>query len=201
MISGRFLLNSILSKILNMKTKQKILAISGSTRKNSTNHRLLKAIAEISKNNFDVTFYDELSLLPSYNPDEDNENVAKEVARFRRLISESDGVIICTPEYAHGVPGSLKNAIDWTVGTADFSRKPILLITASTDGKYGHAALLETLRVIEAKNISELQLLISFASTKINAENKIIDGPTLNNVKTLLNKLEVVMDQSTAETE
>jgi chromate reductase len=201
MISGRFLLNSILSKFLNMKTKQKILAISGSTRKNSTNHRLLKAIAEISKNNFDVTFYDELSLLPSFNPDEDNENVAKEVARFRQLISESDGVIICTPEYAHGVPGSLKNAIDWTVGTADFSRKPTLLITASTDGKYGHAALLETLRVIEAKNISELQLLISFASTKINAENKIIDGQTLNNVKTLLNKLEVAMDQSTAETE
>ena len=184
-----------------MKTKQKILAISGSTRKNSTNHRLLKAIAEISKNDFDITFYDELSLLPSFNPDEDNENVAKEVARFRRLISESDGVIICTPEYAHGVPGSLKNAIDWTVGTGDFSRKPTLLITASTDGKYGHAALLETLRVIEAKNISELQLLISFASTKINAENKIIDGPTLNNVKILLNKLEVIMDQSTAETE
>ena len=201
MISGRFLLNSILSKFLNMKTKQKILAISGSTRKNSTNHRLLKAIAEISKNNFDVTFYDELSLMPSFNPDEDNENVAKEVARFRLLISESDGVIICTPEYAHGVPGSLKNAIDWTVGTADFSRKPTLLITASTDGKYGHAALLETLRVIEAKNISELQLLISFASTKIDAENKIIDGQTLNNVKTLLNKLEVAMDQSTAETE
>ncbi len=201
MISGRFLLNSILSKFLNMKTKQKILAISGSTRKNSTNHRLLKAIAEISKNNFDVTFYDELSLMPSFNPDEDNENVAKEVARFRQLISESDGVIICTPEYAHGVPGSLKNAIDWTVGTADFSRKPTLLITASTDGKYGHAALLETLRVIEAKNISELQLLISFASTKIDAENKIIDSQTLNNVKTLLNKLEVAMDQSTAETE
>ena len=67
---------------------------------------------------------------------------------------DADGVIICTPEYAHGVPGSLKNAIDWTVGTGEFSGKPTMLITASTDGKNGHKALLETLKVIEAKNIS-----------------------------------------------
>lgn len=180
-----------------MKTKKKVLAISGSTRKNSTNHRLLKAIEKISKNNFDVTCYDELALVPSFNPDEDNENVAKEVVRFRRLIRESDGVIICTPEYAHGVPGSLKNAIDWTVGTGEFSHKPTLLITASTDGKYGHPALLETLRVIEAENISELQLLIQFAATKISIENKIIDSPTLESVKTLLKKFEFVIDQST----
>lgn len=178
-----------------METKKKVLAISGSTRKNSTNHRLLQAIAEITKNNFDISFYNELSLIPAFNPDENNENVAKEVTRFRQLISESDGVIICTPEYAHGVPGSLKNAIDWTVGTAEFSHKPTLLITASTDGKYGHPALMETLRVIEAKNISELQLLISFASTKINGENKIIDGPTLDNVKSLLKKFDVTIEQ------
>lgn len=181
-----------------MNERKKVLAISGSTRKNSTNHRLLKAIATISKNNFDTIFYNELSLLPSFNPDVDNGKVAKEVVRFRRLISESDGVIICTPEYAHGVPGSLKNAIDWTVGTGEFSHKPTLLITASTDGKYGHPALLETLRVIEAENINELQFLISFASTKINTENKIIDSQTLERVKTLLNKFEATMDQSTA---
>ncbi|HEY5368165.1 MAG TPA: NADPH-dependent FMN reductase [Hanamia sp.] len=184
-----------------MNNKKKILAISGSTRKDSTNHRLLKAIAEISKNNFDVIFYNELSLIPAFNPDEDNENVAKGITRFRNLIRQSDGVIICTPEYAHGVPGSLKNAIDWTVGTGDFSQKPTLLITASTDGKYGHAALVETLRVIEAKNIGELQLLIPFASTKISNENKISDIPTLESVKTLLNKFEVSMDQPGAQTE
>lgn len=181
-----------------MNKKKKVLAISGSTRKNSTNHRLLKAIAELSKNNFDVTFYEELSSIPAFNPDEDNENVAKEISQFRNLIRQSDGVIICTPEYAHGVPGSLKNAIDWTVGTGDFSQKPTLLITASTDGKFGHPALLETLRVIEAKNITELQLIISFASTKIDKENKITDKETLETVKTVLNKLENTMNESSS---
>ena len=180
-----------------MNNKKKILAISGSTRKNATNHRLLKAIAEISNDNFDIVFFEELSLIPAFNPDEDDENVAKEVTRFRNLISQSDGVIICTPEYAHGVPGTLKNAIDWTVGSSEFSHKPTLLITASTDGKYGHAALLETLRVIEAKNIDELQLLIPFASTKINGENSITDHQTLESVNMILNKFENTMNDST----
>jgi chromate reductase, NAD(P)H dehydrogenase (quinone) len=82
------------------------------------------------------------------------------------LISTATAVIICTPEYAHGVPGTLKNAIDWTVSANEFNNKPTALITASTDGTYAHNALLETLRVIEAKNIDRHQLLIQFAKLK-----------------------------------
>jgi NAD(P)H-dependent FMN reductase len=110
-------------------------------------------------------------------------------------LNSADGVIICTPEYAHGVPGSLKNAIDWTVGTSEFSQKPTMLITASTDGKSGHQSLLETLHVIEAKNIHHLQLLISFASTKVNDHNNITDMTTLNEVKKLL----VIFEQTINE--
>lgn len=179
-----------------MKNRKRILAISGSTRQKSTNHRLIKAISEISKNIFEIKFYNGLSLLPHFNPDDDNENVSKEVTHFRQLLNDADGVIICTPEYAHGVPGSLKNAIDWTVGTSEFSHKPTILITASTDGKYGHNALLETLRVIEAKNIEELQLLISFASTKVSNDNKIIDIPTLEGIKLILEKFEKTINEN-----
>jgi chromate reductase, NAD(P)H dehydrogenase (quinone) len=63
---------------------------------------------------------------------------------------QSDAILICTHEYAHSVPGSLKNAVDQTVGMSDFSGKIVMLITASSDGKFGHASLLETLLVIEA---------------------------------------------------
>lgn len=178
-----------------MKNRKKILAISGSTRENSTNHRLINAITEISKDIFDIQFYDNLSLLPHFNPDDDNENVLQEVTRFRDMLNYADGVIICTPEYAHGVPGSLKNAIDWTVGTSEFSHKPTILITASTDGKYGHHALLETLRVIEAENIDALQLIISFASTKISKDNRIIDNKTLEEVKMILENFEKTISQ------
>jgi chromate reductase, NAD(P)H dehydrogenase (quinone) len=179
--------------------KRKILAISGSTRHNSTNHNLIKAIAELTQGNFTMILYEGLSELPHFNPDNNGENVAKEVEHFRQLLNEADGVIICTPEYAHGVPGTLKNAIDWTVSTSEFSHKPTMLITASTDGQYSHKALLEILRVIEAENIDELQLLIPFARTKINGENKITDEKTLADIKQLIEKFTRTLSRQISE--
>jgi len=178
-----------------MGKRKKILAICGSTRKNSTNHRLIKAIEQESKDIFDIELYNHLADLPHFNPDDDNEKVSIEVTHFRRLLLDADGVIICTPEYAHGVPGSLKNAIDWIVGTGEFSGKPTVLITASTDGKNGHKALLETLKVIEAKNVCHLQLVISFASSKINTDNKITDQKTLKDVQDLIADFEKTMEE------
>jgi len=184
-----------------MHSIRKILAISGSTRQNSTNHRLIKAIAEISKDFFELQLYNNISSLPHFNPDNDNEQVDKEVINFRQMLNEADGIIICTPEYAHGVPGTLKNAIDWTVGTNEFYHKPTMLITASTDGEKGHEALLETLRVIEAKNIDTLQLIISFAATKIDTGNRIIDDKTLELVKNLLRNFEKTINENVGKTE
>ena len=165
--------------------RKKIIAISGSTRLNSTNHGLIKAITALSKDELDIFVYEGISSLPQFNPDNDNENVAAEVADFRQQLNNADGVIICTPEYAHGVPGTLKNAIDWTISTSQFPHKPTMLITASTDGRFGHQALRETLKAIEAKNIDNLQMVIRFVKTKIN-NNKIIDEDTLKGVKILI---------------
>lgn len=166
--------------------KKRIVAISGSTRKQSTNYYLLLAIGRLTAEDFDMVFWEGLSDIPPFNPDEDTDAGPAAVLAFRQLLQSADGVIICTPEYAHGVPGALKNALDWTVGSADFSGKPTLLITASTDGKYGHPALLETLRVIEAKNVERLQLLVSFARTKVSAEQGITDGVTLKEIERLI---------------
>lgn len=169
-----------------MSQQKKVLAISGSTRQNSSNHNLIKAIAELFIDELEITIYESIANLPHFNPDDNNENVPPQVLDFRKQLNESEGVLICTPEYAHGVPGTLKNAIDWTVSTNEFSHKPTALITASTDGRFGHAALLETLKVIEAENINELQLLISFVRTKI-SDNKITDEKTLSGIKQLIN--------------
>jgi chromate reductase, NAD(P)H dehydrogenase (quinone) len=121
------------------------------------------------------------------------------VAAFRQAIQEADGVLICTPEYAHGVPGSLKNAIDWTVSSNEFSHKPVALITASTDGRYGHQALLETLRVLEAEEIDQLQLLIPFVRTKVGTGGAINDEATLTAVKSLINDFIAAMARKAAE--
>jgi len=167
-------------------SKKKVVAISGSTRQNSTNDGLIKAIADLSAENIDITVFNGIASLPQFNPDNDGDNVAPEVSGFRQLLNNADGIIICTPEYAHGVPGALKNAIDWTISSSEFPHKPTMLMTASTDGKYGHKALLETLKVIEAKNVENLQLVISFVKTKISADGKITDEKTLAEVKRLI---------------
>ena len=106
-----------------------ILAISGSTRKDSTNQYLIKAITGLTKERFTILPYDRIAMLPHFNPDQ-MDDAGTEVNDLRELIRQSDAILICTPEYAHGVPGSLKNAIDWTVGTSDFSGKLVMLLTA-----------------------------------------------------------------------
>jgi NAD(P)H-dependent FMN reductase len=171
-----------------MSDKKKILAISGSTRQNSTNYNLLKAIAALFEATIELNIFENINTLPHFNPDDADKDIAA-VAQLRQAIANADGVIICTPEYAHGVPGSLKNAIDWTVSSNEFSHKPTALITASTDGRSGHAALLETLRTIEAENVDQLQLLIQFARTKIGNDNIIKDEPTLADIQKLIGDL------------
>ncbi|HPH99240.1 MAG TPA: NADPH-dependent FMN reductase [Chitinophagaceae bacterium] len=185
------------------KQKKQVLAISGSTRQNSTNRNFINAITAFSKNDFNVIFFDKLSELPHFNPDSNIKNIPKEVIHFKKLLNNADGVIICTPEYAHGVPGTLKNAIDWTISTNEFVQKPTMLITASTDGQYGHKALLEILRIIETKDIDQLHLLIQFAKTKINSKSEIIDEKTLIDIKQLIRKFTKVLikkaDEKTVE--
>ena len=166
--------------------RKRIVAISGSKRQNSTNHSLIKAIKELAAASLDITIFDGIVNFPQFNPDADGENVTKEIADFREQINNSDGVVICTPEYAHGVPGTLKNAIDWTISSSSFPHKPTMLITASTGGYYGHKALLETLRAIEAKHVDKLQLVIPFAKTKVSMDNKITDEKTLAEVNRLV---------------
>lgn len=176
-----------------MTNKIKIVAISGSTRKSSSNLNLIKAIADLTAENFVVDIFEGLSELPHFNPDLDNENVSKSVTDFRKILKEADGILICTPEYAIGVPGTLKNAIDWTVSTMDFSRKPVALITASLSGEKAHQSLLGTLLIIEAKMTADTQLLISFIKSKVNSDCKINDKDTLESVVKLTNSLKEII--------
>lgn len=163
-----------------------LFAINGSTRAASTNLHLLQAIQEMAAAQVVITIYDGLMQLPHFNPDDDVEPAHERVADFRRQLREADGVLICTPEYAMGVPGTLKNAIDWTVSSCEFSHKPTALITASSVGAKGHASLLETLKIIEAGITDETQLLIPYAKTKISAAGKITDDETRNALELLL---------------
>lgn len=168
-----------------MKT---ILAICGSTRQNSINLELLYIIADLFKNQIILKIFTQITDLPHFNPDFDNENPPLNVSEFRDLLRTSNAILICTPEYAMGVTGTLKNALDWTVSSMEFSHKPTSLITASTSGEKSHSALLEVLKVIESNIDEYTQILISVPRTKI--KNGIItDGKTYEDVKTLMTHL------------
>ena len=178
-----------------MGNRKKILAISGSTRQHSSNHYLIKAIAGLFADRLEIKLFESIAALPHFNPDNNFDETPKEVTHFRDQLKASNGIIICTPEYAHGIPGSLKNAIDWTVSSGEFSHKPTVLITASTDGKFAHNALLEVLKTIEAKNITTLQLLIQFIRTKFDKNNTIKDEATLADITKLINDFISTMNE------
>ncbi len=164
------------------KTAMKqVLAICGSTRKTSGNLQLIEAVKAMYNGKVEIISSEGIGGLPQFNPD-DLADPGDAVLAFRQQIQNADGVLICTPEYAMGVPGALKNAIDWTVSTCEFSKKPVALITASTLGQKAHGALLNTLEVIEAV-ISEL--LISYIQTKIR-DSQIVDETTKQQVDALM---------------
>ncbi|MBK7086726.1 MAG: NAD(P)H-dependent oxidoreductase [Flavobacteriales bacterium] len=164
----------------------KILVLNGSTRAKSTNGLFIEAIIRLADGRAEFTVYPSVADLPHFNPDLDVDPAPPEVARFRQLLREADGLLICTPEYAMGVPGSLKNALDWTVSSAALRLKPIMLITASLSGVKAQASLLETLTVLEGVITPATTVLVQFARTKVNAEATITDAHTLADIQQAL---------------
>jgi chromate reductase len=145
-----------------------LFAISGSLRTNSANTAVLQAASLIAPPVVEITLYDGLGQLPHFNPDLDGDGVAPPVTDFRRRVQQADGVIFSVPEYAHGVPGTLKNALDWLVGSGEFVGKPVALFNASSRGAYAQAQLTETLTVMTARVLPGVTLPLT--GNRITAE-------------------------------
>jgi len=164
----------------------KILAICGSLRESSSNSLIIRTVANMLPDNVQYTIYHDMAQIPAF---DDGSFVPAPVASFRKLINESDGVFICTPEYAFGVPGALKNALDWTVGTSEFVEKPLALITAASLGKNAHAALLLILKAVSANIPEGGSLLIPYIRTKINEQGEIKDDSTKEEIMKVMQSL------------
>lgn len=160
-----------------------ILAISGSLRPNSSNNTVINTAAAMLAGKANVTIYDGLGRLPHFN---DSKEEYTEVTNWRKLLKEADGVLICSPEYAFGVPGSLKNALDWTVSSGELVYKPLALITAATGGDKAHAALLNTLTALSTNVTEDTSLLISYIRSKMSPAGEITDAATLLSIEKVL---------------
>lgn len=176
----------------------KILAISGSLRASSSNTALLRAAIGLAPDNMDISIYDGLGNLPHFNPELDTDNPPAPVEDWRDQIKAANGVLICTPEYAHGVPGVLKNALDWIVSSGEFVNKPTAVISASPSldgGDKAHTSLVQTLAVMTAQIVEGAKMLVPAVGAKLNQKGEITDPATAQALKSLLDALAGVIDQ------
>jgi NAD(P)H-dependent FMN reductase len=128
-----------------------LLAISGSLREASSNTRIIEALPLLAPAGVTVERYAALGELPFFNADLDDDRLPGRVAQFRKLVGRAAGLIICSPEYAHGVSGVMKNALDWLVPSVEFPGKPVALINASATARHAQAHIRETLTVMTAR--------------------------------------------------
>lgn len=157
----------------------KILAISGSLRGKSSNKAVLQAAKTLAPAAVNIIFYSELANLPHFNPDLDREPFPDAVIALRQQIESSDGILISSPEYAHGVPGSLKNALDWLVSSIEFPGKLVALINTNPRATIALASLTEILLTMSAQIIEPASITIDLAGKGLDA-NSIVAEPELS---------------------
>lgn len=160
----------------------RIFAVSGSLRATSSNTALLRAASSLAPEGVEVALYKGLADLPHFNPDLDDLDAGTApalVMDFRSRLQASDGVLISSPEYAHGVPGALKNAIDWVVSSGEIYEKPVALLNASMGARHAYASLAETLETADANIVREASVRVGLPTNRID-EAGILANPELS---------------------
>ena len=180
-----------------MNTTISILAVSGSLRSNSSNTFILKAIIAMAPVQVHIYMYNGIGDLPHFNPEIEHDQLVA-VENWRKHVQGADGVIICTPEYAFGVPGVLKNALDWLVGSGELNGKPVAAISASplaTGGDKALSSLENTLTALGTVKSERTLLKIPFIPKKLDAAGVLTDEATRQQLKEVLGALIGAIDE------
>jgi NAD(P)H-dependent FMN reductase len=149
----------------------RIIAISGSLRASSLNTAVLHAARRLAPEGMTIELFDGIGKLPFFNSDLEGEHLPKEVAVFRTIVGSSDGLLISSPEYARGVAGVMKNALDWLVGSLDFPGKPVALINTSPRASHALQSLMLTLETMSARLVKDASITLPLLGTSNNAES------------------------------
>jgi chromate reductase len=172
----------------------KILAISGSLRRDSHNRKLLLDAAELAPPRVGVELWDELKAVPPYDQDDDTDPAPAAVAQLRAAIAGADAVLISTPEYNSSVPGQLKNALDWISrppATSVLRNKPVAVIGAS-EGAFGavwaQAELRKVLAAIGAR-VVEVEIAVGHAHQRFDPAGRLVDDELRSQLHEVLEEL------------
>ena len=159
-----------------------LLAITGSLRKHAFNTALRDAAVQMASDDIQIISAPATDTLPFFNPDDDDEaHPHPAVALWRNAIRSADGIMLFSPEYAHDIPGSLKNALDWVVGSGELVGKPIAIINASPThlgAPYAFERLAYLARLLSAQVVEAASFRIDAVNHKIDARGAITDPAT-----------------------
>lgn len=148
----------------------RILGVSGSLRAVSSNTQTLLAAQLLAPQGMDVVLYSDLGALPHFNPDLDVDPLPALVQALRLEIGRCDGLLICSPEYAHGIAGSLKNALDWLVSSLEFPQLPIAMINTSARASHAQGQLLEIVTTMSARVIDDASITLPLLGRQLDAK-------------------------------
>jgi chromate reductase, NAD(P)H dehydrogenase (quinone) len=141
-----------------------VLALCGSLRAASMNRTLLEACVRVAPP-FRVALFDAIGALPLFNPDLEGDLPAP-VRALHAQIERTDALLIASPEYAHGVTGVLKNALDWLVSFPPFVDRPVAIFNASPRSVHADAALREILATMSAHLVTDACLALPLRGTR-----------------------------------
>jgi chromate reductase, NAD(P)H dehydrogenase (quinone) len=152
----------------------KILALCGSLRASSKNAQLLRAFILIGPQNAEITLCETIGALPLFNPDDEN-SPPEIVERFRTEIERADALLIASPEYAHGITGVMKNALDWLVSFPPFAGKVIAVLNAAPRAHHADDSIREILCTMSARIVADVDTKFALQTTTQTAEQIVSD--------------------------
>ncbi len=170
------------------KNKINILALSGSLRERSYNTAMLEAISELAPEHVTINVYKKLGELALFNPDL-NENEVPSFIHLSKSLADADGLIIACPEYAHGITGVLKNALDWLVAGEDFVDIPIALLNASPRASHAQASLKEVVTTMSGNVIENACVTVPLLGSSLDVSG-IVNNKQISDV--LVSALDVL---------
>jgi len=166
----------------------KVLGISGSLRAASINSALLRAARRLAPSGIEIVIFPGVGELPLFNPDLEA-SLPTSVRALHAAVASSDALLIASPEYAHGVTGTIKNMLDWLVSFEPFVHKHIAVLNASPRAHHADAALRETLKTMSAVIVEEASISIPLLGAKLTDEGMVQDPVVSAAIRSALDSL------------
>jgi chromate reductase len=170
----------------------RVLGVPGSLRKGSYNRALLRAAIELAPSGMTIEIFDGIGALPHYDADVEAAGDPPAVVAWKRAIAAADALLIATPEYNYGVPGVLKNAVDWASrppGNCVLNRKPAALMGGSPGGTgtaRAQLALRQSFVFTDTPAMLQPEILVSRVHEKVDADGRVTDERTRKSIRKLL---------------